>query len=261
MACGGWIEIRTDPKNTAYVVTEGAKKRDTGDDKHHEGEIVIKTEEERERLQNNAFAALEGRVEDKRQTLTDKSRIEDLQRAKQKDWHDPFAASRKLRKTFRAERKVRQEKGSMREALKERVGLGIEILEETEEDRRRAGLVDFGIVPGDLAVEKAVGKGLFEPSTVKLASAPDKKDKRSKDQAKKEKPVKSASEAEQRKEKLRIELRDNTRAAIDPFLNIEKPSPSTIRAKRKRDVTLPSTLSTTPDAGTKGTPLVDYDSD
>ena len=31
-ACGGEIELQTDPKNTAYVVISGAKKRDTGED-------------------------------------------------------------------------------------------------------------------------------------------------------------------------------------------------------------------------------------
>ena len=261
IACGGWIEIRTDPKNTAYVVTEGAKKRDTGDDKHREGEIVIKTDEERERLQNDAFAALEGRVEDKRQTLTDKSRIEDLHRAKEKDWHDPFAASQRLRRVFRVERKVRHEKEGVTEALKERMGLGIEVLEETEEDRRRAGFVEFGVIDGDVAVGKAVGKGLFEASTQRAAGGLKMKDKVSKENAKKEKSTKAVLEAEQRKERLRIELRDNTRAVIDPFLNVEKPSPSTIGAKRKREIALPSAISAASETGSKGLPLVDYDSD
>ncbi|KAG7007590.1 hypothetical protein G7Y79_00009g026990 [Physcia stellaris] len=142
--CGGGIEIRTDPKNTAYVVTEGAKKRDTGDDKEVEGAIEIRTEEERERLRSDAFAALEVKVEDRRQQTTDKSRIEELYGAKDKDWEDPYAASKKLRRAFRADRKARQGREKITEALRERMGLGIELLEETEEDRRRAGFVEFG---------------------------------------------------------------------------------------------------------------------
>jgi hypothetical protein len=66
VACGGAIEIRTDPKNTAYVVTEGARKRDLGEDKVEEGDIKIMTQEEREARRDNAFAALEGKVEDKK---------------------------------------------------------------------------------------------------------------------------------------------------------------------------------------------------
>ena len=34
--CGGELEVRTDPKNTAYVVTEGGRKRDTGEGKDEE---------------------------------------------------------------------------------------------------------------------------------------------------------------------------------------------------------------------------------
>ncbi|KAJ0295257.1 hypothetical protein COL922a_014075, partial [Colletotrichum nupharicola] len=41
--CGGWIEIRTDPKNTAYVVTEGGRRRDYGVDEagNAVGEIMV----------------------------------------------------------------------------------------------------------------------------------------------------------------------------------------------------------------------------
>lgn len=239
VSCGGWIEIRTDPKNTAYVVTEGAKKRDTGEDKRPEdGEIRIRTDEERERLQNDAFAALEGRVEDKRQTLTDRSRIEELQRAKEKDWDDPYAASRRLRRAFRADRKARQTNEGATEALKDRMSLGLDLVAETDDDRRRAGFVDFGAVDGETAIAAATAKPLFaaagannSPPAAVVAVA-------------KENPAaKGLSDAE----KLRQELRRNTMAAIDPFLSSrgggEKPftaaptATATVALKRrKRDI-------------------------
>ncbi len=258
VACGGWIEIRTDPKNTAYVVTEGAKKRDTGEDKVQEGEIRIRTDEEREKLSNDAFAALEGKVEDKRQAITDKSRIEDLQRAKERDWDDPGEANRRLRKSFRSERKIRQRKEGLTEGLKDRMSLGMDLLEETEEDRRRAGFVDFGEFGGDGAIIKAQSRPLFANTSKSRQALIKRID-----------PLKGSSQAEKRKADLCRELGNNTRAILDPFLKVDKasaPPTSSVRLiKRKRSVT--ENLGTMPamdgiDSDNIHAPvLVDYDSD
>ena len=259
VSCGGWIEIRTDPKNTAYVVTEGAKKRDTGEDKVEEGEILIKTEEEREKLANDAFAALEGKVDDKRQASNDKSRIEELQRAKNRDWSDPGEANRRLRNTFRAERKIRQKKDGLTEELKDRMSLGMDLLEETEEDRRRAGFVEFGNLNDEGAVVKAKCRPLFAESSIMK-----------KPSAKRRKTTKAVETAEQRRVELRRQLGNNTRALLDPFLNIDKPSaPTTHRVssfKRKKSSTddLPPTtdFEVKPvEAQTRPPALVEYDSD
>lgn len=237
--CGGWIEIRTDPKNTAYVVVEGAKKRDTADDVVKDGDYVIQSQEEKEKMQNDAFAALEGRVEEKKQIFSDKSRIEELYRGKERDWDDPFHANKRLRKTFRVERKVREQEGKRTEDLKERMSLGMDLLAENEDDRRRAGFVDFGFEDGETAVVKAKSRPLFGTSV----PAPDAGSRM--------KPsgiTKSIKAVQDQREKLRMELGNNTRAAVDPFLNPEKPSPPTIPViKRKKP--------------TEGSSLVDYESD
>lgn len=255
--CGGPIEIRTDPKNIAYVVTEGAKKRDTGEDKPPEdGEIVIKSPEERERLQNDAFAALEGRVEDKRQQTTDRSRIEELQQEKEKDWEDPYAASKKLRRAFRADRKLRQNEEKMTEALKDRMSLGMDLLEETEDDRRRAGFVDFGAINGDNAIMKATSKPLFGKSMDIVRKSPKTKH-----------ATKAEAEAEQKRQMLRRELGDNTRAVLDPFLaNGKQAMGVSSKPSIKRRDHLSEELGTpTASMGNGSTnsaaPLVDYDSD
>ncbi|KAI9818816.1 MAG: hypothetical protein M1827_007636 [Pycnora praestabilis] len=209
--CGGWLEIRTDPKNTAYVVTEGAKKRDTGEGKEgEEGEIRIKTDEERERLLNDAFASLEGKVDDKRRAMTDASRIEDLKRFRDKDWDDPYAASRKLRRSFRVDRKIREKNNAITEALQDRMSLGMELLEENDDDRRRAGFVDFGEFGGDGAIKNAQARPLFDIEDVK----PVKSKVRDKERQK----AKNLAEAEDQRKMLRQELRSNTMAAMDPFL-------------------------------------------
>lgn len=261
--CGGWIEIRTDPKNTAYVVTDGAKKRDTGDDKQIDGEIKIRTDEERERLQNDAFAALEVKIDDRKQLLNDKSRIEEIQHSKDKDWDDPYAASKKLRRAFRADRKARQTNEALTENLRDRMSLGIRLLDETEDDRKRARFIEFGEFDGESAISKARSKPLFAATSIPLKP--------------KNTPLKSksVSELELRKEKLRRELGNNTRAIIDPFLNPDKeyfPHSTTTTPSIKRpnlsslkntavpdDKTSMASMPSTKTDPPKG--LVDYDSD
>ena len=85
VACGGWIEIRTDPANTDYVVYDGGKRRDTGEDKVREGDVEIRTEDERRRLQEDAFAALEVKIDDRAQVNADKARIEDLKKTQTRE--------------------------------------------------------------------------------------------------------------------------------------------------------------------------------
>lgn len=268
-ACGEWIEIRTDPQNTAYVVTEGAKKRDTGEGRVQDGEIRFRTEEERERLQNDAFAALEGKVEDKRQAMTDRGRLEELLRLQDKDWVDPYAASKKLRRTFRADRKVREKNEEVTEELKGRMSLGIELLAETEEDRKRAALVEFGDLGGNGAIAKAEARPLFETTNSKRVAPKKHRIKRSR-------KVQALEEAAKRRETLRLTLSDNTRAVIDPFLVAEKTWGSTSGhgnilsgIKRKKGIgEQKSSLNdedrsegTMPGAETSTLALVDYDSD
>ncbi|MCJ1393251.1 hypothetical protein MMC18_006123 [Xylographa bjoerkii] len=261
-ACGGWIEIRTDPKNTAYVVTEGAKKRDTGEDKVHEGEIVLRTDEERERLQNDAFAALEVKVGDKRQAATDKGRIEELLDAGDKDWDDPYAASRRLRKSFRVERKVREKKLALTEGLKDRMSLGMDLLPETEEDRRRAGFVEFGnlgAAGSEVAIINARAKPLFstEPINGKGRSSSERKSER----------PKAKQAAERQREALRLELQQNTRAIMDPFLADQAVFVTTgpiLGIKRKRTQSEDEEKQQqdiAPGIDVFKPPLVDYDSD
>ncbi|KAF2766659.1 DUF572-domain-containing protein, partial [Teratosphaeria nubilosa] len=87
-ACGQFIEIRTDPKKTAYVVHEGGKARDYGEDKVKEGEdgVPILTAAEREARRQDAFAELEGKADEKAQAKENTRRIEELYQSRERDW-------------------------------------------------------------------------------------------------------------------------------------------------------------------------------
>ena len=246
--CGGWIEIQTDPRNTAYVVTEGATKRDTGEDVLRDGDFQLRSEAEKDRLRNDAFAALEVTIDDRQQAKIDKGRIDELSESKDRDWDDPYEANQRLRKTFRAERKLREKDAVMTENLKDRMSLGIDLLAESEEDRRRAALVDFDEVGSSgesLELKGARARGLFPQEVAR---------------------TKSEIERKASKKKLQDAITQNTRNAVDPFLTPTSiiGSGPILGLKRKRkdspgQVNAEDALATSD--GRKGAPLVDYDSD
>lgn len=229
-ACGGAIEIRTDPARSEYVVSEGGKRRDYGEDK---GDVIeggeILTEEERERRRNDAFAALEGKIEDKARAAKEKDRLDELREASERGWSDPYEASRKLRKTFRVERKAREKAAGQREEIEKKFGLGLALLDETEADRARARVIDFGekgIGAGEIAYQKPLfgsldlkAKAKHKPSIQKMPSA--------------------ERRAEESRSMLQNKLAANTRAAMDPFL-VSTPQiaahKTLLGLKRKRSV-------------------------
>jgi coiled-coil domain-containing protein 130 len=262
VACGGWIEIRTDPKNTAYVVHEGARKRDTGEDIVRDGDMEVETMEEREARRADAFATLEGKVEDKERLAKSKDRLEELQEVQEKQWEDPYSQNRKLRAQFRVERYAREKDGKIAGALQDKMSLGIDLLPENEEDARRAGYIEFGGEDQDKAVSKAISKPLF-----RVGEPPDTSNKKKENQ-KPGKKLKAEQLAEQRRKDLAAEVRGNTMAKLDPFLldrGPAKPSPRmALGIKRKRDDQDVGKVGHVNDAEKSRPPavgLVDYDSD
>ncbi|KAL6832951.1 CWC16 protein [Trichoderma camerunense] len=214
--CGGWIEMRTDPKNTAYVVVEGATKRDTGDAGDEGGGGAILTDQEREELRKNAFASLEKTIADRKQLEMAAERLDDLEDLSRRQWDDPYAQNQRLRKAFRVGRKEREKVAAATEDLKERMGLGMELLPEREEDAKRAALVDFGSRPdGEEEEDKALSKPLFASTT---ATSRGKTQKPSSSLAMKDTRLKTEKEASKRKETFVAGVISNTRAAQDPFL-------------------------------------------
>jgi coiled-coil domain-containing protein 130 len=261
-ACGAWIEIRTDPKNTAYVVVEGARKRDTGLERVGEGDVPLLTEEEREERRNNAFASLEGKVEDKRRLEGAKERLGELQALQEQQWEDPYERNQKLRLAFRAERKLREKNATIAGALQDKMSLGIDLLPEHEDDVRRASFVEFGAVGPDQAMTRAIARPLFS-ATQDAASAKPKQGASSSGK------LKAVEAAEKHRADLAAEIRGNTRAKLDPFLmdpgaakQKVQPRVPTGVVKRKRE-TSPSFHDNVQDPGGIQAPamgLVDYDS-
>lgn len=106
-----------------------------------------------------------------------------------------------------AERKVLAEKSAAAEAIKDRAGLAIELLDETPEDAQRAKLIEFG---PEHTLDHCLTKSLFHTDPPVRDRAAGLKDGKGK--------LKSRLATEKTKEELQKNLVRNTRAAIDPFL-------------------------------------------
>jgi coiled-coil domain-containing protein 130 len=144
--CGGWIEVRTDPKNTEYVVVEGGRRREYGGLKEGDLDLGLAkvSEEEKERLEKDGgMGMLEKKVEEKTKAEREKKRVEELWQLSGRDWGDPYERNRALRREFRVGRRQRQADEKSGEALKERFGMELEMVSLEEEDVQMARRVDF----------------------------------------------------------------------------------------------------------------------
>lgn len=264
-ACGGEWEIRTDPKTTQYVCVEGCRKRDYGpeDGGEQDGELRFLSEAEKAKRRDDAFAGLEGKLEDKARDKGNKERIEELY-GKAEVWRDPYDVNARLRKEMRDRRKVWKKEEKHREGMQDKFSLGLEILDETDVDRQKAGLIEFGAAKD----ASEAWKPLFAESHDESADEPSTRPKTQK--------LKAEIAAEQSLKDLRQKLVGNTRAVVDPFASREvssKTRPNLGLLKRKRDVEMeavpaPQSLLPTPDSTDSATPpaaglaaLVGYDSD
>ncbi|KIV92262.1 hypothetical protein PV10_06719 [Exophiala mesophila] len=222
--CGGWIEVRTDPKNAEYLVIEGGRRRDYGAERDWEddqdgGEAEVRfgsrpgaSEEEKQRMERDGgFGVMENKVKDKTVADGRKRRIEELMVASDKNWADPYAMSKKLRADFRIGRRQRQQDQRTGDALQDKFGLEVEMLAELPEDHERVKYIDFGQKDESSSSTRPMFVPVREslPSRAKKASKHDHKDH------------------------LQTTLRTNTRIATDPFLR--EGIPWKPRVKRKRE--------------------------
>ncbi|ETN39297.1 uncharacterized protein HMPREF1541_05520 [Cyphellophora europaea CBS 101466] len=203
--CGGWLEVRTDPKASEYMVVEGGRRRDYGEGRRGEewGVVAGVSEEEKARLENEGgFGVLEKKVDEKKERVTQQMRVQELVKASERDWADPYERSQALRREFRVGRRKRQEDGRTGTALQERFGLGVELLETTHEDTEKAAKVNFG----EVKRIEAAGKPLFAESQPFQSLQQNGRG-----------PAKTGKALAHQKSALQGQLKSNTRANHDPF--------------------------------------------
>ena len=264
-ACGGEWEIRTDPKSTRYICVEGCRKRDYGPEDggtEEEGELKFLSEAEKEKRRDDAFAGLEGKLEDKTQEKGNRKRLEELY-DKAEVWRNPYDINARLRKGMREKRNEWKKEEKHKEDMQNKFSLGLSIVDETDTDRQKAELVDFGGVDdGETWKPLFARSGAGETEQVRP----------------KTKKLKTKLAIEKSRNDLQRKLVGNTCAVVDPFISREvasKARPNLGILKRKRDEgTVPEplvfiseadsiTCSTIASASPapRLTALVDYDSD
>ncbi|KAF5327113.1 hypothetical protein D9619_004522 [Psilocybe cf. subviscida] len=121
--CDGWFEIQTDPKNTRYVVTSGARQKDEDWNPEENGGYAVH-DTDKEGVAVDPLAALEKTTESKHHMENvQKPRIESLQSASEHYNLDPYSLSLKARKKFREEKKIDTKKRQADDSLKGRYSL------------------------------------------------------------------------------------------------------------------------------------------
>jgi coiled-coil domain-containing protein 130 len=264
-ACGGDIEVRTDPAAGDYVVAEGARRRAEHAQDRDESLVDVragvaaKMAAERERERASAFDALERTIEHRERLIGSRERVGELETRAARDWDDPYARNQRLRRAFRAGRHEREREAEKAEGLKEKMSLGIELLPESEGDARRAALVDFGPAEGETGVEKVLAQPLFGMVS-----------KQEERRGGKGKMLKGEVLAAKTRANLASEVMVNTRMKTDPFLETFAKEPSKGNAllpglKKKtgvKETASQAETTATPVAADQSTSvLVDYDSD
>jgi coiled-coil domain-containing protein 130 len=234
--CGGWIEMRTDPRRAEYVVVEGGRRREYGGVKEGDLDLGLGvgkvSEEEKERLEKDGgMGMLEKKVEEKTKAEREKMRVEELWKLSGRDWGDPYERNRALRREFRVGRRKRLADERSGEVLKERFGMELEMVPLEEEDVEAARKVDF------VKLRRALNSPFAKPEGPSKISKHDRS-----------------------RRALQASVSTASRIAGDPFTETPWEGP-----KRKRDEVEDDgkTEKETPtlSMSTGVSPLVDYDSD
>lgn len=125
--CSAYFEIQTDPKNTRYIVTEGAKQKVEEWDPEDEGNgaaIVDLTSGGgiSSSTGTDAFSQLEKETNEKTLNERRTKRILELEAHASSRWSDPYVLNAKMRKTFRGVKKIEQAKRIEEDRFRKSIG-------------------------------------------------------------------------------------------------------------------------------------------
>ncbi|KAH9943710.1 CWC16 protein [Amylocystis lapponica] len=138
--CDGWFEIQTDPQNTRYVVTSGARQKDEDWDPEENGGFAIHNTDPNEGPVDPLAALEKSTAAQNYMNQVQVPRVEALQTLSDHYNADPYSLSVKVRKKFRQEKKIDKEKQRLDESLRDRYGLpeALALAAESEESRAEA---------------------------------------------------------------------------------------------------------------------------
>ncbi|KAK4508852.1 uncharacterized protein ATC70_013475 [Mucor velutinosus] len=141
--CDNWIEIHTDPKNTAYVVVSGARKKMEEWSADDTEVIQLQDKEQKEQLESDPMYRLEHGIKDKKIIQEATPHLTQLQTLNETQWSDPYTKSQQLRRQFRQEKKKDKLILEETEKLRDKHSLQIELLPETTSDIVEAKSIEY----------------------------------------------------------------------------------------------------------------------
>lgn len=168
--CGGWMELRTDPKNAEYVCVEGVKRKTEGGEEDGEGRVtgIGLTEEERKELMtSNPFFRIEHKTMDQRKARELIPKLGAIQATSSQVWGRDWEASRQLRKRFREEKLGERDEKRREEALKAKLAVELPLKRERDEDKSLAKNIIAGQRQRDRVaqqVQHLKRESIFTPS-------------------------------------------------------------------------------------------------
>ncbi|XP_059477435.1 coiled-coil domain-containing protein 130 homolog [Neocloeon triangulifer] len=139
--CDNYIEMKTDPGNLDYLIVSGARRQENRWDPLQNEQVVPEKKETSRRMADDAMFKLEHETQDQSAAQAAAPRLKQLMNRAEDVWKDDYGANCALRADFRAKRKDLKRKSEEDAALLVRSSLQMELLAETEEDRRMAKLM------------------------------------------------------------------------------------------------------------------------
>ncbi|KAK9478139.1 CWC16 protein [Lipomyces japonicus] len=119
--CSHGFEIRTDPKNTQYVIVSGARKKSTDFDGEKIGAIkvdsLLYSGANSSTKSTDSFAIVERAIHKSKQERKSRRRLAELQKLSSERWSDPYTKNQQLRKHFRENKKTQEDEQSKNDTL------------------------------------------------------------------------------------------------------------------------------------------------
>ncbi|XP_063962390.1 probable splicing factor YJU2B [Lytechinus pictus] len=168
--CDNYIVMETDPKNFDYTIISGAQRKNQKWDMAENEQVLTEDREAVKKLSRDAMYKLEHGVDDTKKlkkAAPSLTKIAEIQSAKKDDYDQNQA----LRKKFRTEKKELSAVEASDNALLSKSSLEIELVPETEEDKKLASLLKYSVPESyeekrEQKRESIQSRNIFAPSTV-----------------------------------------------------------------------------------------------
>ena len=140
--CSGHLTMRTDPKNATYDCVAGLRRKveewDASEEMAHH-----MTEEEKAKLEQDAFYRLEHQKTDREKLMEQAEELERLQELNERNWEDPWARSKELRRRAREDKKDRMAVHKEAKQIQDKYGLAFNVAPKNVVDESETIKVDF----------------------------------------------------------------------------------------------------------------------